>query len=99
MKFGKSALTVLSAIAFAGAMAAPAIAGHPFRNTDKFLSNHPDVATALQQNPKLIDDPAFVKSHPDLAKFLKHHPEARAEFREHPEHFMHKAERIGGAHN
>jgi len=99
MKIGKSTLTVLSAMIFAGAMAAPAIAGHPYRNTDAFMSSNPAIASELQQNPKLIDDPAYVKSHPQLHKFLKHHPEARAEFRAHPEHFVHKEDKYQSHHN
>ncbi|MGH7779346.1 MAG: hypothetical protein ACREQR_05935 [Candidatus Binataceae bacterium] len=99
MKIGKSALTVMSAMLFAGAMALPAIAGHPFRNTDEFMSNNPAIASELQNNPKLVDDPAYVRSHPELHKYLHNHPQARADFRAHPKHFVHKENKYERRHN
>ncbi|MHB8381259.1 MAG: hypothetical protein ACYDC3_02795 [Candidatus Binataceae bacterium] len=98
-KIGKSALTVLTAIVFSGAMAIPAIAGHPYRNTADFMSRNPGIASQLQQNPKLIDNRDFVKSNPELHKYLRHHPEARGEFRSHPEHFVHKEDKYQNHHN
>jgi hypothetical protein len=40
---------------------------------NKFLSNHPGVASQLQANPNLINDPAFRHAHPDLQEYLQNH--------------------------
>lgn len=98
MKIGKGALTILSAIVFAGAMALPAIAGHPYRNTDEFLSRNPDIASQLQQNPKLIDNQKFVRSHPELKSYLHNHPEARHDFKRRPDHFVHREDKYQNHH-
>lgn len=99
MKVGKSALTVLSAMVFAGAMAIPAIAGHPFRNTDDFLSKNPAIASELQRDPKLIDNQKWVRSHPQLKSYLHNHPEARHDFKHRPEHFVNKEDKYQRRHN
>lgn len=99
MKIGKNALTVLSAMAFAGAIALPAIAGHPFRNSDEFLSKNPAIAAELQRDPKLIDNQAWVRSHPQLKSFLHNHPEARHDFKQRPNHFVNKEDKYQARHN
>jgi hypothetical protein len=99
MKIGKSTMTVLSALVFAGAMAMPAIAGQQFKNTDEFMARNPAIAAQLQENPKLIDDQAYVRSHPSLHRYLKNHPEARRDFKSHPERFLHKESKYQSHHN
>ena len=44
---------------------------------DSFMANHPNVARQLHDNPSLINDPNFVRSHPNLHEYLREHPEAR----------------------
>ncbi|MGC1678594.1 MAG: hypothetical protein WA740_13790 [Candidatus Binataceae bacterium] len=99
MKIGKSALTVLSAMVFAGAMAIPAFAGHPYRNTDEFMSRNPDIASELQRDPKLIDNQKYVRSHPELKSYLHNHPEARHDFKHRPNHFVKKENKYQRRHN
>jgi hypothetical protein len=64
-----------------------------------FLENRPEILEQLQANPKLIDDPKFVASHPELQQFLAEHPEIRQQFDEHPYAFLHDEDRYGGNHD
>lgn len=57
-------------------------------NLDRFLDSHPDIARDVRQNPRLIDDRAYVNAHPQLREFLEHHPNTREELRETPNYFM-----------
>jgi uncharacterized protein YlxP (DUF503 family) len=60
------------------------------KNFDAYLDQHQDVRAQLEQNPKLLDDPAYVNKHPHLKDFLEHHPNTREEVRENPNFFMHR---------
>jgi hypothetical protein len=42
-----------------------------------FMSSHPKVARQLHDNPSLINDPDWVRSHPNLHEYLRDHPDAR----------------------
>ena len=44
---------------------------------DGFMASHPNVARQLHDNPSLINNPDFVKAHPNLHEYLRNHPEAR----------------------
>ena len=44
---------------------------------DSFMASHPNVARQLHDNPSLINDPEFVKNHPNLHEYLRNHPDAR----------------------
>jgi hypothetical protein len=44
---------------------------------DAFMASHPNVARQLHDNPSLINDENFVRSHPNLHEYLRTHPEAR----------------------
>ena len=69
------------------------------RNFDNYLDKHPDVRADLERNPKLIDDPGYLKKHPHLKDFLEHHPNTREELRENPQAFMHRENRYDKAEN
>ena len=58
----------------------------PVANADHYLDRHPEVARQLRQNPRLIDNPAYM-GHPELREFLHNHPYARAEWKSHPYRF------------
>lgn len=60
------------------------------KNFDSYLDKHEDTRAQLEQNPKLIDDPAYLNKHPHLKEFLEHHPHTREELRENPNFFMHR---------
>jgi len=53
-----------------------------------YLSQHPDVAQQLAQDPKLVDDPQFRATHPGLDQYLAEHPQVRQQLQQHPERFM-----------
>ncbi len=66
----------------------PDITRTELRNFDGFLDSHPDISRDLRQDPRLIDDKAYVNGHPQLREFLVHHPNTREELRETPNYFM-----------
>jgi len=60
------------------------------QNFDNFLDTHPAVDKELTKNPRLIEDPAYISSHPELKTFLAAHPGVREEMKETPRFFMHR---------
>jgi hypothetical protein len=62
-------------------------------SVDTFAREHPKVADELKNNPKLIDDPKYLATHPGLDKYLSEHPEIRQEAQAHPDAFAKAAER------
>jgi hypothetical protein len=62
-----------------------------------YLDSHPQEAAELSKNPKLIDDPAYMKSHPDLASYLKSHPGVREHYKQNPQAFMHREQRYNAS--
>ena len=51
-----------------------------FRHDKRFqeyLSHHPGVRRDLERNPDLINDPEFVKKHPEFHEFLENHRKVR----------------------
>ncbi len=100
----KRGMTILSAAALAFAMAGPVMAQAPLTggaaNADyAFFDSHPNVARALEKDPSLIDNQAWVDQHPALHEYLRTHPYIRKEFKDHPYKFMHRAEQIQNHHN
>ncbi len=53
-------------------------------NADHYLDKHPEVASQLRQNPKLIDNPNYLAAHPSLQSYLQNHPEVRQDWKQHP---------------
>lgn len=60
---------------------------------DSYLDSHPDVAQQLRNNPRLIDDPHYLKEHPDLREYLHKHPNVAQAYKNHPNRFMHRERR------
>jgi hypothetical protein len=58
-----------------------------------FLDSHPEIAEQLRKDPSLIDNRQFIANHPALQEYLQQHPRVSAEFRDHPNVFMHDEER------
>jgi len=71
---------------------------HPFRNTDNYFDNHPEVENELRHNPKLINNSDYVDKHPGLGKFLENHPNAEERWKAHPAKFMRHEERYQKKH-
>jgi len=97
----KRTVTALAVVIFSGAFGAAAMAQQwPGRNPDisrteianfdQYLDHHPDVAARLAADPRLINDPRFVATHPDLHAFLASHPGVREEIHESPGQFMYR---------
>ena len=62
-------------------------------STDAFMKNHPEMASELKSNPKLIDDPKYLAQHPELDNYLAKHPDVRRAAQAHPDYFAKAAER------
>lgn len=74
---------------------APAETRADFAHDQRFqdyLSHHPGVRRKLDRNPDLINDPEFVKKHPELHEFLKRHPNVRNTVENRPEYKAEHAE-------
>jgi hypothetical protein len=54
-----------------------------------FLDQHPTIEARLRENSALINDPAFLKNHPQLAEFFADHPGISAELAAKPRWFIH----------
>src|ERR1700741_2816577 len=54
---------------------------------DRFLDGHREIAEQLRRDPKLINDEAYVKGHPELQTYLQDHPEFRETVRKDPDAF------------
>ncbi len=54
---------------------------------DKFLDAHPALASDIRQNPSVVNDPTYLKQHPELKGFLQNHPHAAEELKENPSAF------------
>lgn len=54
---------------------------------DSFAEEHPEIARAIAFKPTLMDDPRFLKRHPELGDFFDEHPEVRSAMAENPGNF------------
>jgi len=55
---------------------------------DAFLDYHPEIAGQLAKDPSLVDNPQYLKNHPDLQQYLQEHPSIREQIDAHPAAFM-----------
>ena len=53
-----------------------------------YLDQHPEVARQLAADPRLVDNPQFLATHPGLDQYFANHPEVRTELQQHPDRFM-----------
>ena len=74
----KKSITALAAIAFVGAISSTAFAGPVSRFDNGYLDEHPEVAQQLAHDPRLVDNPRFLATHPGLDEYFKNHPEVRS---------------------
>jgi hypothetical protein len=54
-----------------------------------FLEQHPGIEERLREDPALMQDPAFQRNHPMIARFLARHPEITAQLAARPRWFLH----------
>ncbi len=62
--------------------------GEVGRFDNGYLDEHPEVAAQLGRDPRLVDNPQFLATHPGLDEYFKNHPEVRGELQNHPDRFM-----------
>jgi hypothetical protein len=58
-----------------------------------YLDEHPEVAQQLAHDPRLVDNPQFLATHPGLDEYFKNHPEIREELQHHPDRFIGREDR------
>ena len=91
MPFSLFSAVALTALLVFGAVTnarADSISRQELSNFDRFLSNHERIARDLRSNPNLVNDPAYIRSHPDLKEFLSNHHGVRDELRQNPGRFL-----------
>jgi len=107
----KRPMILLSATLLMGALGASVMAQEPLsppatphydkhhKYADKFgdfLDSHPGMEEQLSHDPRLVDDPAYMKSNPELKEYLEHHPGVREKFKAHPAHFLNRVHKTQG---
>lgn len=55
-----------------------------------FLDQHPAIEARLRENAGLLNDPVFLKNHPQLGTFLTNHPKIKSELVARPRWFLHR---------
>jgi hypothetical protein len=89
MKMKISIVAALFAIALATRALAQMAPGQADADYSNYLSKHPNEAAQIQANPRLIDNPTYIKNHPALAYFLDNHPNVRKTIRAQANGTMH----------
>lgn len=77
-----------NAAAAAAAAAIGSIGSSELGNWANYAQQHPDLATALQANAALINNPAFMSQHPQLASYLAANPTVAAQLQANPNLFL-----------
>jgi hypothetical protein len=62
--------------------------GEVARFDNGYLDEHPEVAEQLARDPRLVDNPQFLATHPGMDEYFRNHPEIREELQNHPDRFM-----------
>ena len=55
---------------------------------DQFLDSHRETAEQLRKDPSLVDNPEYVRNHPELQAYLQDHPGIREQIKQDPNAFM-----------
>jgi len=63
-------------------------------NFDAFLDAHPSVEQDLEKNPKLMNDPNYLASHPELKTFLASQPAISTQATRNPRELMNRWEKF-----
>jgi hypothetical protein len=75
-------------IEFQSAASNPDINQQELEAWGDFADAHPNVANALAFKPWLINDPSYLRKHPELADFFSSHPEIKEAMAENPGNFV-----------
>jgi hypothetical protein len=57
------------------------------RTWQEFADTHSGIERALANNPSLINDPRYLRSHPDLNAFFQEHPDIKSAMADDPGNF------------
>jgi hypothetical protein len=57
-------------------------------NFNRFLESHQEVAVQLHSTPWLVDNPEYLRDHPELRSYLQDHPGVRQSISDNPAAFM-----------
>jgi hypothetical protein len=57
------------------------------RTWEEFADTHSGIARALAYKPSLINDPHYLKGHPDLDAFFQAHPDIKSAMADNPGNF------------
>lgn len=55
-----------------------------------FLDQHPAIEARLRENAELLNDPVFLKNHPQLTTYLANHPKVKDALASRPRWFLHR---------
>ena len=61
------------------------------RELDRFLDHHPLIEIDLRLDPMLLENAAYLESHPGLRQFLAANPDVSATLKSEPRHLLHRA--------
>ncbi len=59
-----------------------------YKTFDEFTNDHPDVVKMLSHNPRLANNPRFLKKHAELAQFFEQHPDIKDDFLANPGNYL-----------
>jgi hypothetical protein len=57
-----------------------------------FLGEHPRIRHELEANPNLVNNPAYLRDHPQFIDFFRNHDEVRRELERNAPEIMHREE-------
>jgi hypothetical protein len=57
-----------------------------------FLGDHPQIRHQLEANPNLVNDPEYIRRHPQFKEFYRNHDEVRGELARNAPEIMRREE-------
>lgn len=68
--------------------------GRDLAEFGQFMDSHREIAEQLRKDPSLVDNKAYVSSHPDLQAFLQSHPGIDTRITQNPNAFMNREDQF-----
>jgi len=60
---------------------------------DRYLTNHPEAAKELHDNPNLVNDPNWLGKHPEVQRYMNQHPNLKQSATSNPKSLVNNTER------
>lgn len=60
---------------------------------EHYLTNHPEIADELHNNPSLINNPQWLAQHPQVNSWMNKHPDVKQDALRNPDQFVNHTER------